>query len=135
MSFYLLFWTNVQINKTYNMQQLNFSIQNHLNMLLEYSSSLGSTFLTHQGLVSNLGRNSCYYSGKKKAQGRKEGEQKCTLLRHITKRPPMPLIPRPLQSNITGYCYLSLSFSPLSFSNAANTTHWVGETDQCPCRA
>lgn len=90
-------------------------------MLFGYRSSLGSTLLTLQDLVSNPGRNSCFYCGKEKPGGREEGKQECRRLRQITKSPPMPLILHPLQSDITEYQSLSLPPSSLLLSIA--TTH------------
>lgn len=84
-------------------------------MLFGYSSSLGSTLPTLQDPVSNPGRNSYFYCGKKKPGGREEGKQECSLLRRITKSPPMSLILHPLQSDITEYqSYVSFPLFPPS---------------------
>lgn len=88
-------------------------------MLFGQRSSLGSTLPTLQDPVSNPGRNSCLYCGKKKPGGREEGKQECRLLRQITKSPPMPLILHPLQSNITvpvSVCFPLLPPPPPFFS-------------------
>lgn len=95
-------------------------------MLFGHRSSLGSTLSALQDPVSNPGRNSCFYCGKKKLRGREEGKQECSLLRQITKSPPMPLILHPPQSDITEHRSLSLFLPSLLLSIATTQrTVWI----------